>query len=326
VRIAVSVLCSTLGCVVLSGCGVIGASSPTRTPTPTDTPTATATPTVTPTPTPTATPTPLPTDTPTPEPPQVLAQGRTIVVRAPRGSASGATAIFRGRQYPMALGGDEFWVPVGASPDVKPGDYKLTINLLDAGGALLRALSSTVRVAATDFPVEYLQVPPDGPNGLQPPDAVQAEANTRAAIYAQVTPLKLWSGAFILPVDAPISTAFGTARSYNGGPLSTHHSGTDFAADEGTPVRAAAAGRVAWTGTLATRGNSVIIDHGLGVFTAYHHLSRIDVAQGDAIAQGQIVGLVGHTGLATGPHLHWELVVGGENVDAVYWTFADVAP
>jgi len=261
-----------------------------------------------------------------PEPPQSLAQGRTIVVRAPRSGAAGATAIFRGRQYPMALDADGFWVPVGASPDAGPGDYTLTVNLLDAGGALLTALTSTVRIAATDFPVEYLEVPPDGPNGLQPPDAVQAEANTRAAIYANVTPAKLWSGSFILPVDAFISTEFGTARSYNGGPVSTHHSGTDFAADEDTPVHAAAAGRVAWTGTLATRGNSVIVDHGLGVFTAYHHLSRIDVADGDAITQGQVVGLVGHTGLATGPHLHWELVVGGQNVDGVYWTYAGVAP
>ena len=71
------------------------------------------------------------------------------------------------------------------------------------------------------------------------------------------------------------TTVFGTARSYNGGPATVHHSGTDFAADEGTPVIAAATGRVAYVGLLTTRGNSVIIDHGAGVFTAYHHLSRI---------------------------------------------------
>ncbi len=89
---------------------------------------------------------------------------------------------------------------------------------------------------------------------------------------------------------------------------------------------AAARGRVAFAGYLATRGNSVIIDHGAGVFTGYHHMSRIDAVVGMEIAQGGAVGAVGATGLATGPHLHWELIVGGVNVDPVFWTYAGVAP
>jgi murein DD-endopeptidase MepM/ murein hydrolase activator NlpD len=155
---------------------------------------------------------------------------------------------------------------------------------------------------------------------------VQKELNIRAGVYAKASPEKLWSGPFVLPVNGPISTAFGTARSYNGGPVSIHHSGTDFAVNEGTPVAAAASGRVAFAGMLTTRGLSVIIDHGLGVFTAYHHLSSFSVAEGQAVTQGQIIAASGMTGLATGPHLHWELVVGGENVDPVYWTFEGVAP
>ncbi len=322
---------SLAACAGLTGCGVIGGASATRTPTPTETATPTNTPTVTPTPTPTPTftPTPTPTDTPTPEPPPValeLPQGRTLTLRTPRGDAAGATAIFRGREYPMAEDADAFWTPFGAGAVVPPGGYTLRINLFDAAGALIEARTSTVSVTVTDFPVEYLEVPPDGPNGLRPADEVQQELNIRAAVYARVTPQKLWDGPFIVPAAGPISTAFGTARSYNGGPISTHHSGTDFAADEGTSVAAAAPGRVAFAGMLTTRGNSVIIDHGLGVFTAYHHLSRIDVAEGQMVEQGQLIAAVGMTGLATGPHLHWELVVGGENVDPVYWTFAGVAP
>ncbi len=324
---------SLAACAALSGCSVVGGASATHTPTPTETPTATATPTVTPTstptPTPTATATPEPTETPVPEPPPVtlgLSQGRTLTVRTPRGSAAGATAIFRDRQYPMAADADSFWVPIGASYDVAPGNYELAINLLDPAGALIEVRSETVAVSATDFPAEYLQVPTDGPNGLRPPEEVQQELNIRARVYGQVSRVKLWQGAFTLPVTGPISTAFGTGRSYNGGPISTHHSGTDFAADEGAPVSASADGRVAFAGMLTTRGNSVIIDHGLGVFTAYHHLSRIDVTDGQMVTQGQIIAAVGMTGLATGPHLHWELVVGGQNVDPVYWTFAGVAP
>jgi len=283
---------------------------------------------VTPTPTATATETPEPTATATPPPPVVLelAQGRTTVVRVPRGSANGATALFRGREYPMASDADSFWVPIGAGTDVGPGAYPLTVNMLDANGGLIEAVNETVDVTATDFPVESITVPTEGPNGLQPPDQVQLELNIRARVFAQVTPEKLWNGPFILPVSGPVTTAFGTGRSYNGGPVSTHHSGTDFAVDEGTPVLAAATGRVAFTGMLTTRGLSVMIDHGLGVFTAYHHLSKIEVAEGQMVTQGQVIALSGMTGLATGPHLHWELVVGGENVDPVYWTFAGVAP
>jgi len=329
-RTATLLLFSLAGCAALTGCGVVGGASATATPTPTETPTATATHTATPTSTPTPTATPTPVATPTPEAPPVpdleLSQGRTAVLHVARSNAATATAFFRNRTYQMIPDAIGFWVPIGSSPDVDPGEYIATVSLLDAQGALLSTVKLLVQVDATDFPIEHLEVPPDGPNGLQPPDQVQKELDIRAAIYAKESPQKLWSGPFTLPVHAPITTAFGTARSYNGGPVSTHHSGTDFAVDEGTPVAAAAAGRVVFAGMLTTRGLSVIIDHGLGVFTAYHHLSSFSVAEGEAVTQGQIIAKSGMTGLATGPHLHWELVVGGENVDPVYWTFEGVAP
>lgn len=316
-----------------SGCSTIFGESATPTPTvtPTVTSTPTRTPTATPTRTPTATATPTPEPSPTPVPradlsSQVLPQGQTIVVRAPALGAASAAVSFRGREIPMILAGDAFIAVVGASPTAALGDSAVTVTLRDAGGATLRTFEAPLSVAATAFPVEAITVPVGGPNGLRPPEDVQYEENIRAATYAVFTPEKLWSGAFILPVDGPVTTAFGTARSYNGGPPTNNHSGTDFAADTGTPVLAANAGRVAFAGALTVRGDSVIIDHGAGVFTAYHHLSRIDVVEGQAVAQGAIIGAVGMTGLATGPHLHWELVVHGTNVDPVFWTYAGVAP
>ena len=326
---------------ILTACGVDGGASATKTPTPTDTqtPTFTATATATATSTPTATDTPEPTPTETsvpqaaaPAPPAAdaegtIAQGRTTVIRVAKGAASGGTALFLGREYPMAIDGDTLWTPLGVGPDIAPGAYSVTVNLLGPGGALVGSGQIPLTVVATDFPVEYLQVEVGGPNGLQPPDKVQEELNIRASVFSRVTPAKLWSGPFILPVQgAPVTTAFGTARSYNGSPPSTHHSGEDFGVATGTPVAASAAGRVAFAGMLTTRGLSVIIDHGLGVYTAYHHLSQLNVAEGQDVAQGQIVALSGMTGLATGPHLHWELIVGGQNVDPVYWTYAGVAP
>lgn len=327
-------LVSVLAIMTLTGCGVVGGASNTATPTVTDTPTMTPTRT----PTPTSTPIP-PTSTPTPEPtatPHVdgsrsasgglaLAQGGTFVLRVQREPATAAGATFRGENYPMLSDGSQFWAVIGAAAESQTGASPVTVTRTDASGSVIDTLTDTITVVATSFPVERVDVPPEQDNLLSPAE-VQKELNIRAGVFARFTPQKLWSGAFILPVGGPITSPFGTGRSYNGAAVSSHHSGTDFSAAVGTPIAAAASGRVAFAGALTTRGNSVIVDHGAGIFTAYHHMSRIDVKEGQAIAQGQTIGTAGMTGLATGPHLHWELIVGGVNVDPVFWTYAGVAP
>ncbi len=340
------------GAAALSGCGIVGGDSatPTSTATITPEPTATRTPTRTPTltPLPTETPTPEPTATSSPEPPtavpsqqqqqppppppqeapsagRVLPQGGTIVLRAPVGDAVSATVSFRGDVLNMLSDGTYFWVPVGASAGAQLGDFTAVYTLYDASGEVLVRPNELISVRYTEYPVEYITLPPGQIEGIGA-EAVQQEINIRASVFAGFTPQKLWSGPFILPSPAPISAGFGDGRSYNGGPVSSRHSGTDFAAAEGSPIGAAAAGRVAFAGFLATRGNSVIIDHGVGVFTGYHHMSRIDVVEGQEMAPGSPVGLMGMTGLATGPHLHWELIVAGVNVDPLFWTYEGYAP
>jgi murein DD-endopeptidase MepM/ murein hydrolase activator NlpD len=329
-RIAAFAIVSLIGAASLTGCGVVGGSSATKTPTSTSTstltPTQTPTPTFTPTATPTATPTPLPAHAFTSS--DSVGQGETIVVRVePAGGAASASAAFRGHTYPMLEDSDGAWAVIGAADDGATGTDTVMVSLFDGDGAITQTIPLAVSVVSTNYPNEDLTVPDEGqPNGLQPPEAVAAEDAIRAEVFSHFTPEKLWSGPFILPAAGPFTTAFGTTRSYNGGPASTHHSGTDIGADEGDSVVAAADGRVAFTGMLATRGNSIIIDHGAGVFTGYHHLSRIDVNMGDTVTQGEQIGLVGMTGLATGPHLHWELIIGGVNVDPVAWTMPGVAP
>lgn len=323
----------------LSGCDVLGGASPTATPTPTATFTATHTPTATPTPT--STPTPAPTDTPTPEPAlpsgpppgsdfvpegRLLPQGRTLVLRtAAREGAVRATALFRGDTFEMAPAGDGWWAVAGASSSAALGNFPVTYTLYDAAGATVATGSEIVSVTYTAYPTEYITLPPGQAEGISP-EAVQQENSIRAATFAVQSPVKLWSGPLALPIAGPISAVYGEGRSYNGGPVSSRHSGTDFAADEGAPIGAAAPGRVAYAGYMATRGNSVIVDHGMGVFTGYHHMSRIDVVQGQDVVTGQQLGAVGMTGLATGPHLHWELIVGGVVVDAMLWTDAANVP
>lgn len=118
-------------------------------------------------------------------------------------------------------------------------------------------------------------------------------------------PGKYWQKGFILPVEGRISGNFGNQRIFNGIPKSPH-SGTDIAAPEGTPVKASADGKVVLSGkNYFYTGNMVIIDHGEGLQTIYAHLKEAKVQEGDMVKQGDIIGLVGHTGRATGPHLHW---------------------
>jgi murein DD-endopeptidase MepM/ murein hydrolase activator NlpD len=257
-------------------------------------------------------------------PPQV-AQGGATVVQVVGASAAAASADFAGRQYPLLASEGTFWGVLGVPANQPPGEYPVLVTLMTADGRALHQMQAGLTVTAAGFPVEYIQLEP-AVAALLDPAIVQEELDRRAAIYAAFTPERLWSGPFLMPVQGPISGAYGAGRSYNGGPVTDYHHGTDISADEGTPVVAANTGRVAFVGDLSVRGRSVILDHGDGVFSAYHHLSETAVVQGQLVNKGDLVGLVGHTGMAEGPHLHWEIVVRGVEVDALLWTQAEYGP
>jgi murein DD-endopeptidase MepM/ murein hydrolase activator NlpD len=173
------------------------------------------------------------------------------------------------------------------------------------------------------FVKDAVEVPPNLAALLS--SDIRAEEDKRLIQnYQKVSQPKLWEGRFTMPVTGEIITQFGSLRSYNGGPYVTNHAGTDIATAAGTPVRAPARGRVAVIDTVQLRGNIVTLDHGLGVYTTYAHLSAVDVKLGDMVERGQQIARVGTTGLSTGPHLHWELWVNGANVDPIEWTERDV--
>lgn len=119
---------------------------------------------------------------------------------------------------------------------------------------------------------------------------------------------------FIRPAPGADTGRFGMRRIFNGQSRNPH-SGMDIAAARGTPVKATASGKVLYTGNFFFSGNTVYVDHGSGVISMYAHLSRIQVKPGDNIQQGDILGAVGSTGRATGPHLHWSVYLNGEAVD-----------
>ncbi|MCC7207540.1 MAG: M23 family metallopeptidase, partial [Anaerolineae bacterium] len=139
-------------------------------------------------------------------------------------------------------------------------------------------------------------------------------------IVSLVSPSRYFSGPMGLPCPAPVTSQFGTRRSYNGEGFNRVHAGADFAGAPGAAIYAPAAGVVVLAETLNVRGNATIIDHGWGIFTGYWHQDTISVRAGEAVKAGQIIGTVGATGRSTGPHLHWELFVGGVQVDPLQWT------
>ncbi len=176
-------------------------------------------------------------------------------------------------------------------------------------------------VRVTEFPEQRITLPPAVAPLSAPAVLNDEQAVLDRRVFALRSPSLLWQGPFRQPVAAEPPTPFGLRRVFNGQPTG-HHLGVDYDADAGAPVAAANSGRVALAERLDVRGNAVILDHGGGLFSGYYHLSQMAVAQGQGVTKGQRLGLVGSTGLATGPHLHWEMRVGSDPVDPLPWLAA----
>jgi len=175
--------------------------------------------------------------------------------------------------------------------------------------------SHAVTVEAREFPEEQLTV---APKYVEPPKEVQQrlarERKRLAEVYASLRPEIPSGEAFVRPVDGDNTSIFGTRRVFNGQPRSPH-SGLDLRAATGTPVKSSGPGKVTYAGDLYYSGNTVIVDHGAGLFTIYAHLSELRVQEGDTAKTGQVLGLSGATGRVTGPHLHWGAKIGNRPFD-----------
>lgn len=288
-------------------------------------PIAVATPTPLPAPTPSPTPTPTPAPTPIPIPlqpmielePSVVSQGRVALVRVRERPGLAVSGSWEGGALVFAEDVAGYWAVLGVGAGSTPGPRTVTVMVAGPGSSSAR-VSVTFRVGTAEYPVERVQLGPEQASLLDPA-LVQAERDLLMRATAARTPRPLWRGLFSLPTSGPMSSPFGLRRAYNDGPPGEHHGGLDIAAEAGAPVVAPNAGRVVLAQSLKVRGNAVVLDHGLGLYSGYFHLAEIAVQEGQAVAQGELLGLVGETGLATGPHLHWEVLVGGVNVDPAEW-------
>lgn len=257
--------------------------------------------------------------------PSPLVQGNTTLLNIEAEQGTSFTGSLLENELHFHQAGDGNLVALqGIHAMTPPGLYSMTITgtlpAAAAGSASTFAFSQAVLISSGNYPFDpVLTVSPEtiDPAVTAPEDAQWS------ALAAPVTDLKQWDGMFGTPAPPPYSdcwpSLFGNRRSYNGSAYSYFHSGLDFCGGVGGNILAPADGTVVFAGPMTVRGNATMIDHGWGVYTGYLHQSEIMVSVGEQVSAGQIIGLVGGTGRVTGPHLHWEVWVGGVQVDPMEW-------
>lgn len=250
------------------------------------------------------------------------AQGGTLVLKLTGAEGLKLSGSFLEHQVNFFnLSPQEIVALQGVHAMTEPGIYPLEIALERSDGAVLK-YAQGVLVNDAGYPLDpilYVEPATIDPQVTRPEDAQWT------ALALPVTPEKMWQGAFLSPVAPEFSdcwpSQYGNRRAYNDSPYDYFHTGLDFCGQVGFDIFAPADGVVVFAGDLTVRGGATMIDHGWGVYTAYMHQSEHLVQAGDRVQAGQKIGLVGATGRVTGPHLHWEVWVGGVQVDPMNWLY-----
>ncbi|BCX04999.1 MAG: peptidase M23 [Candidatus Roseilinea sp.] len=245
-------------------------------------------------------------------------QGEVVVIRiAARAPLQQITGMLADRPLRFAQKDGEYIALSGVSALQEPGVYPITVRAITQNG-LASVVQGRLQVAAGRFGYETLILS----TKLMPllePHVNQEERAELDAIFSDFSGTQWWQGPLQWPIKSKIMSYYGTRRNFNRGKLNTFHSGIDLTARVGTPVKAAAPGLVVTAQAFPIRGNTIILDHGRGVFTVYCHLSKFEVELGQIVNAGDVIGYTGNTGRTLGPHLHFELAVGGVTVNPLVW-------
>lgn len=213
---------------------------------------------------------------------------------------------YAGKRVTVVPQGDQWQALIGLPLDAEPGTQRLLVSGRPLEFEIKNKQYRTQRIRITD------------PNKVTPDEEsserIVRELNIQKQVRSRFSSTTQPDLNFIRPVPGRDTGSFGLRRIINELPRNPH-SGMDIAAPTGTPVKATAAGRVIHVGDFFFSGNSVYVDHGSGVISLYAHLSQTRVKPGDTLLQGDVLGEVGRTGRATGPHLHWSIYLNGEAVD-----------
>lgn len=225
------------------------------------------------------------------------------------------TISFNDRHYPLRRNeSGQYQTMIGISYWLKPGNQHLS---LIQGEKIIN--TAQFEIIAGNFKNSYLYVEASLEKIIRPrdPQTEKRKKHESALIKkarSKSVPEKLWEDNFSWPLAGKITTGFGATR-YVNDQLQSRHSGIDIAAPTGTEITASNHGVVVLAADLLVTGKTIIIDHGYEVFSSYSHLNSLNVAVGDKIQKGQIIGRCGSTGFSTGPHLHWTITVGGVYVN-----------
>ncbi|MBN1260687.1 MAG: peptidoglycan DD-metalloendopeptidase family protein [Anaerolineae bacterium] len=248
--------------------------------------------------------------------PQPVVRGQTVVLALETAEAATCVISYFDHVEPCyTYDATHLFAFVSLSPMLEPGSHSINLQLRTGDREV--AFDLPLVISAGRFGYEQINVT-GSLSSLMDPELLEWERNQLDAIALVRTSERRWELPLNYPVYASISSYFGSRRSY-GGSYNTYHSGIDFRASTGIPVRAPAGGRVLLAEPLAVRGNAIMIDHGWGLVSGYWHLSQIDVQVGQWVTQDEVIGRVGNTGLSTGSHLHWELWVDGQPVNPLQW-------
>ncbi|MGH2403997.1 MAG: M23 family metallopeptidase, partial [bacterium] len=221
------------------------------------------------------------------------------------------------RVWPLYRDGPGTWQTIlGTDPTTQPGRQNVSVEAVTADGARF-VIRRSLTIVRGIFPKRRITFDPDR-QALLTKENVDRERRLVGAALRVLAHERLWEETFAFPVPGGVSSPYGVLSIYQG-VVRGFHSGADFPVLEGTPVHAANHGIVRLAEPLPLSGKAVMVDHGMGVVTSYLHLSAISIAPGQRVKKGDVVGAVGSTGLATGPHLHWGLRVNGVRVDPVPW-------
>ena len=244
-----------------------------------------------------------------------LNQGGIGLLRLNGDGIERAHYTLRSSDYPfVALADDAWYALVAVDMETAPRSYPLTIVAQRAFDAV--TFKRDLRINDAGYYVQNLDLSADRAY-LSAVEIEAREFERLANMTGKVTPLALWDETgFERPLDTALATPFGTYRILTDG-RRTRHTGWDQQAAVGTPIRAIAAGEVVFADSLEIRGNTVLVNHGQGIYSLYAHFSDLLVAPDQRIAAGQIIGLSGNTGRSSAPHLHWEVLLRGRWIDGL---------
>ena len=223
-------------------------------------------------------------------------------------AASAPRASYQGKPLLVIREDGQRWIAIVGLPlSTKPGSQQIQVN----GSQPLRFQVASKHYVEQRITVKNPQhVTPNAENLAR----IERELAEQTRAYRQFSPRQPSNLLFDKPVNGPLSSPFGLRRFFNGEERNPH-SGLDFAANRGTPIKAPAAGTVILTGDYFFNGKTVFVDHGQGLISMFCHLSEIGVKVGDELPRGGVLGKVGATGRATGPHLHWNVSLNDARVD-----------